>query len=74
MGLCLFFLPNFPGSIFIQGGIFIPDSRVIIKNSRIFFPKNYLKSRGNMNSNSNSKIFDTIVSALGTLRAQDSRN
>ena len=30
MGLCLFFLPNFPGATFIQGGTFIPDSRVDI--------------------------------------------
>ena len=29
MGLRLFFLPNFPGTMFIQGATFIPDSRVI---------------------------------------------
>ena len=28
MGLCLFFLSNFSGATFIQGGTFIPDSRV----------------------------------------------
>ena len=28
MGLPLFFLPNFPGAMFIQGATFIPDSRV----------------------------------------------
>ena len=28
MGLHLFFLPNFPGAMFIQGATFIPDSRV----------------------------------------------
>ena len=28
MGLRLSFLPNFPGAMFIQGGMFIPDSRV----------------------------------------------
>jgi hypothetical protein len=28
MGLRLFYLPNFPGAIFFQGGTFIPDSRV----------------------------------------------
>ena len=28
-GLCLSFLPNVPGAIFILGGTFIPDSRVI---------------------------------------------
>ena len=28
-GLCLLFLPNFPGAMFIQGGTFIPDSRVL---------------------------------------------
>jgi hypothetical protein len=27
MGLRLFFLLNFPGATFIQGGTFIPDSR-----------------------------------------------
>ena len=27
-GLCLLFLPNVPGATFIQGGMFIPDSRV----------------------------------------------
>ena len=28
MGLRLSFLPNFPGATFIQGGTFIPDSKV----------------------------------------------
>jgi hypothetical protein len=28
MGLCLFFLTNFTGAMFIQGATFIPDSRV----------------------------------------------
>ena len=28
MGLCLFFLPNFPAATFIQGATFIPDSGV----------------------------------------------
>ena len=28
MGLRLFFLPNFPGAMFIQGATFIPDYRV----------------------------------------------
>ena len=28
MGLRLFFWPNFPGAMFIQGAAFIPDSRV----------------------------------------------
>ena len=27
MGLRSFFLPNFPGTKFIQGGTFIPDSK-----------------------------------------------
>ena len=27
-GLFLLFLPNVPGAMFIQGGTFIPDSRV----------------------------------------------
>ena len=40
MGLRLFFLPNFPGATFIQGGTFIPDSRVTKYN---FF--NIKKSR-----------------------------
>ena len=37
MGLCLFFLPKFPGAMYIQGATFIPDSRVdykIKKNQR----------------------------------------
>ena len=29
-GLCLLFLPNVPGAMLIQGGTFIPDSRVCI--------------------------------------------
>ena len=29
MGLRSFFLPNFPGAMFIQGATFIPDSRVV---------------------------------------------
>ena len=28
-GLCLLFLPNVPGAMSIQGGTFIPDSRVV---------------------------------------------
>ena len=35
MGLCLFFLSNFPGATFIQGATFIPDSRVL--GSRVLF-------------------------------------
>jgi hypothetical protein len=31
MGLRLFFLPNFLGATFIQGAMFIPDSRVYKK-------------------------------------------
>ena len=30
-GLCLLFLPNVPGAMFIQGDTFIPDSRVFSK-------------------------------------------
>ena len=29
-GLCLLFLPNVPGAMFIKGGTFIPDSRVML--------------------------------------------
>ena len=32
MGLRFFFLPIFPGATFIQGGTFIPDSRVHTKS------------------------------------------
>ena len=43
-GLCLFFLQNVPGAMFIQGGTFIPDSRVTCKNpvwnGQKFKPKN----------------------------------
>ena len=35
MGLLLFFLSNFPGAMFIQGGTFIPDSRVLTKKMQI---------------------------------------
>ena len=45
MGLHLFFLPNFPGAMFIQGATFIPDSRV--KNSQRILqklPKNSKKN------------------------------
>ena len=31
MELRLLFLPNFPEAMFIQGGTFIPDSRVSLK-------------------------------------------
>ena len=43
MGLCLFFLLNFPGATFIQGAMFIPDSREGMLNeiscckSEVFF-------------------------------------
>ena len=30
-GLCLLFLKNIPGAMFIQGGSFIPDSRVLFE-------------------------------------------
>ena len=33
-GLCLLFLPNIPGAMFIQGGTFIPDSRVLFITTR----------------------------------------
>ena len=29
-GLYILFLPNVPGATFIQGGMFIPDSRVVL--------------------------------------------
>ena len=37
MGLRLFFWPKFPRATFIQGGVFIPDSRVSNKNFEINF-------------------------------------
>ena len=45
-GLCLLFLPNVPGAMFIQEGTFIPDSRVhglmsnLIKKSWTVFTGN----------------------------------
>ena len=36
-GLCLLFLPNVPGAMFIQGGTFIPDSRVSLLNNCTYF-------------------------------------
>ena len=33
-GLCLLFLPNVTGATFIQGGIFIPESRVDMKRKK----------------------------------------
>ena len=36
MGLRLFFLPNFPGATFIKGGMFIPDSRVVVVKYFLF--------------------------------------
>ena len=35
-GLCLLFFPNVLGAMFIQGGTFIPDSRVVITTSNGF--------------------------------------
>ena len=32
----MFEVPNFPGAMFIQGGTFIPDSRVTVNNSTMF--------------------------------------
>ena len=40
MGLCLFFLPNFPGATSIQGDTFIPDSRVQGSQEDYAFPEN----------------------------------
>ena len=37
-GQCLLFFPNVPGAMFIQGGTFIPDSRVIKKKVPPTFP------------------------------------
>ena len=45
MGLCLFFLPNFPGAMFIQMGTFIPDSRVTRKRRKLTEPETYLEKR-----------------------------
>ena len=36
MGLSLFFWPNFPGAMFIQGATFIPDSRVTVSRTWAF--------------------------------------
>ena len=36
-GLCLLFLPNIPGAMFIQGGTFIPDSRVVELMGFLYF-------------------------------------
>ena len=33
-GLCLLFLPNVTGATFIQGGIFIPESRVDMQRKK----------------------------------------
>ena len=41
-GVCLFFLPNSPGATFIQGGTFIPDSRVIKKLTNAFLVRFWL--------------------------------
>ena len=38
-GLFLFFLPNVPGAMFIQGGTLIPDSRVMINYINNSFSK-----------------------------------
>ena len=38
MGLHLFFLPYFPGAMFIQGATFIPDSRVSVHEKGTFMP------------------------------------
>ena len=35
-GLCLLFLPNVPGATVIQGGTFIPDSRVVSAETILF--------------------------------------
>ena len=45
MGLRLFFLPNFLGATFIQGGMFIPDSRVAQKASHTRKPEGQEKWR-----------------------------
>ena len=39
-GLCLLFLPNVPGATFIQGGTFIPDSRVFVITASYGFLNN----------------------------------
>ena len=43
MGLRLFFLPNFPGAMFIQGATLIPDSRVCFKPKAQLLCKTRLK-------------------------------
>ena len=59
MGLRLFFLPNFPGAMFIQGGTFIPDSRVESK-SRTQNSKKLLPS---------SVVFKLLFDSLLTVQA-----
>ena len=44
-GLCLLFLPNVPGTMFIQGGTFIPDSRVKVFLKYTFLVQNRLQLR-----------------------------
>ena len=49
MGLRLFFLPNFPGAMFIQGGTFIPDSRVV--SSLEYLPHSNFQKKNSFHSN-----------------------
>ena len=51
-GLCLLFLPNVPGAMFIQGGTFIPDSRV-----KLVLLKAHKRSRQAFNSLKSKKAF-----------------
>ena len=48
MGLCLFFLTNFPGATFIQGATFIPESRVVVARFVISIAFTTLTYKGSM--------------------------
>ena len=46
-GLCLLFLPNVPGAMFIAGGTFIPDSRVL-DSTKVRLPQKKLQNVTNI--------------------------
>ena len=48
MGLHLFFLTNFPGAMFIQGAMFIPEPRVLMSKSDTFVVFTKVAAKGQL--------------------------
>ena len=68
-GLCLLFLPNVPGAMFIQGGTFIPDSRVLLEKIVLVIEKTLLTFEAE--GREFSKFLKSLEQFIRTLKGQN---